>query len=78
MYAVVHMSPVTRRSARELDKIKRMFVIQHRDISPFFFVCSSKSSASPVLSNCEADDNDGGKEETCSTNDVRRMGKCEK
>ena len=43
-----------------------------------FFVCSSKSSASPVLSNCEADVNDGGKEETCSTNDVRRMGKCEK
>ena len=77
MYAVAHMSPVTRRSARGLDKIKRIFVIQHRDISPFFF-CSSKSSASAVPSNCEADVNDGGKEERCSTNDVQRMGKCEK
>ena len=48
------------------------------EISRRFSVCSSKSSASPVLSNCEADVNDGGKEETCSTNDVRRMGKCEK
>ena len=39
MYAVAHMSPVTRRSARELDKIKRIFVIQHRDIlTVFFFV----------------------------------------
>ena len=42
------------------------------------FLCSSKSSASAVSFNCEADVNDGGKEETCSTNDVRRMGKCEK
>ena len=48
------------------------------EISRRFSVCSSKSSASAVLSNCEADVNDGGKEETCSTNDVRRMGKCEK
>ena len=77
MYAVAHMSPVTRRSARGLDEIKRIFVIQHLDISPFF-LCSSKSSALAVLSNCEADVNDGGKEETRSTNDVRRMGKCEK
>ena len=38
------MSPVTRRSARGLDKIKRMFVIQHRDISPIF-LCVHQNQA---------------------------------
>ena len=47
MYAVAHMSPVTRRSARGLDKIKRMFVIQHRDISPIFLCVHQNQAHQP-------------------------------
>ena len=49
MYEVAHMSPVTRRSARELDKIKRMFVIQHRDISPIFLCVHQNQAHQPFF-----------------------------